>query len=80
MRGEERKTGFGAGCIFWQARQASWRHVWPRDGLMAAPAAAQRPERPALDITGYVIDAELDTSDAPPDGQGGGELYGAAEP
>jgi hypothetical protein len=28
--------------------------------LVAAPLRAQRPERPALDITGYVIDAELD--------------------
>lgn len=27
-----------------------------------APAAAQRPERPTLDITGYVIDAEIDTA------------------
>lgn len=32
-------------------------------GLAAAvPAAAQRAERPALDITSYVIDAELDTT------------------
>ncbi|MGC1461551.1 MAG: M1 family aminopeptidase [Terracidiphilus sp.] len=30
--------------------------------LMGFPAAAQRAERPALDITGYVIDAELDTA------------------
>ncbi len=29
--------------------------------LVAVTAAAQRAERPALDITGYVIDAELDT-------------------
>jgi aminopeptidase N len=29
--------------------------------LVAATAAAQRPERPALRITGYVIDAELET-------------------
>ena len=29
---------------------------------MAVPAAAQRAERPTLDITGYVIDAELDTA------------------
>ncbi|MFZ1016095.1 MAG: M1 family aminopeptidase [Terracidiphilus sp.] len=28
----------------------------------ALPAAAQRAERPSLDITGYVIDAELDTT------------------
>ena len=28
--------------------------------MMAAPVFAQRPERPALNITGYVIDAELD--------------------
>jgi len=28
----------------------------------AAPLAAQRPERPALAITGYAIDAELDTA------------------
>ena len=30
--------------------------------LMAVPLAAQRAERPALNITGYVIDAELDTT------------------
>ncbi len=30
--------------------------------LMAMPLAAQRAERPALTITGYVIDAELDTA------------------
>lgn len=30
--------------------------------LSAAPLAAQRPERPALAITGYVIDAEIDTT------------------
>jgi aminopeptidase N/predicted negative regulator of RcsB-dependent stress response len=29
---------------------------------LAVPAAAQRPERPALDIASYVIDAELDTT------------------
>ena len=29
---------------------------------MSMPLAAQRPERPALNITGYVIDAEIDTS------------------
>ena len=28
----------------------------------AQPASAQRPERPTLDITGYVIDAEIDTA------------------
>ena len=28
----------------------------------ANPVAAQRPERPTLDITGYVIDAEIDTT------------------
>jgi tetratricopeptide (TPR) repeat protein len=30
--------------------------------LLAAPLTAQRAERPALDITGYVIDAEIDTA------------------
>ncbi|HEY1984643.1 MAG TPA: M1 family aminopeptidase [Terracidiphilus sp.] len=30
--------------------------------LLAHVAGAQRPERPALNITGYVIDAELDTT------------------
>jgi hypothetical protein len=30
--------------------------------LMPATLCGQRPERPALDITGYVIDAELDTA------------------
>ena len=29
---------------------------------LAVPLAAQRAERPALDITGYVIDAEIDTT------------------
>ena len=30
--------------------------------MIAAPLAAQRPERPALAISGYVIDAEIDTA------------------
>ena len=30
--------------------------------LVAAPLWAQRPERPTLEITGYVIDAEIDTA------------------
>ncbi len=30
--------------------------------LVALPLKAQRPERPSLDITGYVIDAEIDTA------------------
>ncbi len=30
--------------------------------LAAAPLSAQRPERPTLNITGYVIDAEIDTA------------------
>lgn len=30
--------------------------------LAAAPARAQRPERPTLNITGYVIDAEIETA------------------
>jgi len=30
--------------------------------LLAAPLLAQRPERPTLNITGYAIDAELDTA------------------
>src|SRR5438876_6491203 len=30
--------------------------------LVAHPVAAQRPERPALDISAYVIDAEIDTT------------------
>jgi tetratricopeptide (TPR) repeat protein len=30
--------------------------------LLAVPLGAQRAERPALDITGYVIDAEIDTA------------------
>jgi len=30
--------------------------------VMATPLAAQRPERPALAISGYVIDAEIDTA------------------
>ena len=31
-------------------------------GFAAHPVAAQRPERPTLDITGYVINAEIDTT------------------
>src|ERR1700685_1439112 len=30
--------------------------------MLTAPLTAQRIERPALDITGYVIDAEIDTA------------------
>jgi aminopeptidase N len=30
--------------------------------LAVRPLAAQRPERPTLDVTGYVIDAEIDTT------------------
>ena len=30
--------------------------------IMAAPLAAQRPERPSLAVSGYVIDAEIDTA------------------
>ena len=30
--------------------------------ILAAPTLAQRAERPALNITGYTIDAELDPS------------------
>ncbi len=30
--------------------------------LVASPVRAQRPERPTLDVTGYVIDAEIDTA------------------
>ncbi len=30
--------------------------------LTPQPSGAQRPDRPALDITGYVIDAEIDTT------------------
>ena len=44
-----------AGCCALVLLAAAWA------GMAAAPAAAQR-ERPALDITGYVIDAELDTA------------------
>ena len=36
--------------------------------VLAATAAAQRTERPALNITGYVIDAER---------EGGGDVYRA---
>jgi aminopeptidase N len=35
--------------------------IWGAVLVMAVTAAAQRPERPALNITGYVIDAELET-------------------
>ena len=31
-------------------------------GMLASPLAAQRTERPALNITGYVIDAEIDSA------------------
>ena len=44
-----RRTTFGALGLFASAL------------FLAGPAAAQRPERAALNITGYVIDAELDT-------------------
>ncbi len=41
------------------------------------PLAAQRPERPTLEITGYVIDAEIDTDHAPSRGQDDRHLYRA---
>ena len=47
-------------------------------GMAVLPALAQR-ERPALNITGYVIDAELDTDDPPPYGHHRGQLYRARQ-
>lgn len=44
-----------AGCCVLVLLAAAWA------GMAAAPAAAQR-ERAALNITGYVINAELDTA------------------
>ena len=47
-------------------------------GLLAPhPLAAQRPERPTLEITGYVIDAEIDTSHSSPRRQGHRHLQSA---
>ena len=57
--------GLGADCGFWRARQlvAGCLAACLAAGLTTSvPAAAQRAERPALNITGYVIDAELDTA------------------
>jgi aminopeptidase N len=62
MRGHERNTRFRCGLHF-LAGAASILTAFLAVGMtMAVPAAGQRAERPALDITGYVIDAELDTA------------------
>jgi hypothetical protein len=45
--------------------------------VCALPLAAQRTERPALAISGYVIDAEIDTATHHLGGQGRGQLYRA---
>src|ERR1039458_8136682 len=59
MGGQGRNIGCGCGLHSW-AGAASLLAACVAAGLMAAPATAQRAERPTLDITGYVIDAELD--------------------
>jgi hypothetical protein len=62
MRRQEWKTWCG-----WRLRLKAATATLVTAGLaaglaIAVPAAAQRAERPALDITGYVINAELDTA------------------
>jgi len=61
MGGRGRSLWFRCGLHF-LAGAASLLAAGVAAGLMAATAAAQRAERPTLDITGYVIDAELDTT------------------
>ena len=54
--------GTGMTRLDWKRRRlATALSVMAMVLSMAIAAAAQRSERPALDITGYVIDAELDT-------------------
>ena len=63
MRKEENnnRRGFGARLSAGAAGLAATA-VLAVVSLSAVPVAAQRPARPALDITAYVIDAELDTA------------------
>jgi hypothetical protein len=61
MHGEERRMQRGAGLRL-IAGVAGAASVVAAGLMMAVPLAAQRAERPALNITGYVIDAELDTA------------------
>jgi hypothetical protein len=61
--------------LIWRLPRACAPH--DSDGAaLALPLAGQRAERPALNITGYVIDAELDRPRTIC-GQGGGQLYRA---
>ncbi len=48
--GRELRLVAAAACFFWAAL------------IALIPASAQRTERPAMHVTGYVIDAELDTT------------------
>jgi len=59
MRKETRNLQFGS---ILQPSWASLLGCLAAGLVLTAPLAAQRIERPALDITGYVIDAEIDTT------------------
>ena len=58
MRRQERNIRCGYGLRF----IAGAAGILAAGLIMAVPVAAQRAERPVLNITGYVIDAELDTT------------------
>ena len=60
MGGLGRKIWFGCGLHLWAGAAGIVAACAAAGLLTAVPAAAQRAERPTLDITGYVIDAELD--------------------
>jgi predicted negative regulator of RcsB-dependent stress response len=60
MGGEGRKSWLGRELHFLAGAAGIVAACLAAGTTMAVPASAQRAERPTLDITGYVIDAELD--------------------
>lgn len=62
MRRHQRETRFGFPLKAQALRLAAASLVAGLTLTAALPATAQRAERPALDVVGYVIDAELDTT------------------
>jgi tetratricopeptide (TPR) repeat protein len=54
--------GCDNGCVRMKTRMAPLAGVFACILMMGAPIAAQRPERPAMSVSGYVIDAEIDTA------------------
>ena len=62
MGGEGRDIRFRRGLHFLAGAAGILAVCVAAGSMMTVPAAAQRAERPTLDITGYVIDAELDSA------------------